>query len=69
MLERTCFHIDKEETRVTHASGWGLYTFHLRTTIPGYELMEIKACDDIHAKRQAKALAKKYGGEIMEVKR
>ena len=66
MLERSCFHIDREEP-TTHKSGWSFCTFHAKTTVPGYEAMEFKACDLAHAEKQAKAFAKKRGGTLIEI--
>ena len=67
MMERTCFHIDREEP-AKHRSGWAFFTFHARTTVPGYESMEFRACDMAHAEKQARSFAKKNGGLLIEIK-
>ena len=66
MLERTCFHIDKEEP-AKHKHGWSVRAFHAKTTIPGYENMEFKACDLEHAEKQAKSFARKHGGQLISI--
>ena len=67
MLERSCFHIDREAPK-THKNGWSFFTFHAKTTVPGYEAMTFKACDLAHAEKQARAFTKKHGGTVIEIK-
>ena len=67
MLERSCFHLDKESS-MPHKNGWTFYTFKAKTTVPGYEAMEFKACDIEHAEKQAKSFVRKHGGTLIEIK-
>lgn len=67
MLERSCFHTDKEALK-PHKSGWAFLTFKAKTTVPGYEAMEFKACDLAHAEKQAKAFTRRHGGTVLEIK-
>ena len=67
MLERTCFHIDKEAP-AKRKSGWSFSSFHAETTVPGYEKMEFRACDLEHAKKQAKSFVKKHGGQLVSIR-
>lgn len=66
MLERSCFYTDKEPP-APRKSGWTFQTYHAKTTVPGYEEMEFKACDMAHAEKQAKSFVRKHGGVVTEI--
>ena len=67
MLERSCFHTDREEPK-KHTSGWFFQTFHFK--VEGNPELEngiaIRACDYAHAIKQAKAWGRKDGFVVIE---
>ena len=70
MLERTCFHIDKEEP-ANSKRGWHFQSFHFNVE-GSPELangIEIRACDLEHALKQAKAWGRKDGFTVIEQRR
>lgn len=67
MLERSCFHIDREEPK-KHKSGWHFETFHFKTDGEGEfknSCIEIRACDYEHAIKQAKAWGRRAGFKVL----
>ena len=69
MLERSCFHTDREEPR-KHKSGWFFQTFHFEVDgtgeyKPGTRI-EIRACDYDHALRQAKSWGRRDGFKVVK---
>ena len=66
MLERSCFHMDREEPK-KHKNGWFFQTFHFKTDHPAYQPgIAIRACDYEHAIKQAKAWGRRDGFKVIE---
>ena len=55
-----------ENSPRTHNSGWSFSTYVYETDAPICPLIEIKACDEEHALKQARSWAKRDGFNIIK---